>query len=150
MIVLIRRAAMTGSPTTSRRPGAVLAAVLAALVVALAICGALLQTAVAERQQLRVIERRAQAVWLAESGLERAAARLAADTAYRGERWAISAGELGGPHGAIVEIEVRDAKEDAKWRSVQATAVYPDQGDLMARKSKQALVRLENNAGVDP
>ena len=51
------------------------------------ICGGLLRLVGSQRVLIRSEERTLQAEWLAESGVERAVARLAGDTSYRGETW---------------------------------------------------------------
>jgi Tfp pilus assembly protein PilX len=81
-------------------------AVLVCLVVAAMIGGALLRTGLVQRRRIQMEERRLQALWLAESGLERAAARLADAHDYRGETWEVPAADLGGPWPGTVTIAV--------------------------------------------
>ncbi len=61
-----------------QRRGLTAAAVLVCLMVVTLVSGVLVKQGVAYRQQVRSQERRLQAEWLAESGVERAFARLAA------------------------------------------------------------------------
>jgi hypothetical protein len=104
---------------------------------------AILKTAVAERGAMETRQWQEQAAWLAESGLERAAARLAADPGYRGETWTIPAAELGGQDGAVVRIEVEpDAEQPERRRRVSVQADYPDDPRHRARRSKEIAVRL--------
>jgi hypothetical protein len=77
----------------SDRRGVALLVLLVGLAVAAAISVSVLRLAALQRRSLEIHQWQAQAEWLAESGLERAAARLAADTAYRGETWTIPAEE---------------------------------------------------------
>jgi Tfp pilus assembly protein PilV len=79
----------------------------------------------AGREQSRQAEQRLQADWLAESGLERAAARLAAKLDYSGEVWNIAAAELSGPDGARVEIRVSPVAGRAGSRRVTVAADFP-------------------------
>ena len=75
---------------TNPRGVALLTAIVCLAVVAL-ICGSLVRVAHTQRQQTRTEERRLQAEWLAEAGLERAAAKLADSQEYAGETWQIAA-----------------------------------------------------------
>ena len=79
------------------RRGMTVVAVLVCLLVMMLLGAALLKLALAEREQQPRSERRLQAEWLVESGLERARARLAADASYAGETWPLSAADLGLP-----------------------------------------------------
>ena len=72
--------------TPSRKPGrrgAVLLVALVAIAVASVVFTSLLRLSVAERRRVQTEAWQVQAAWLAESGLERAAARLDADAAYQ-------------------------------------------------------------------
>ena len=83
-----------------------------------------MRSGIARRDQARQAEQRLQADWLAESGLERAAARLAAKPDYKGEIWNIAAAELSGPR-ARVEIRVNDVAGREAARRVTVVADYP-------------------------
>jgi len=102
----------------------------------------LVRLAVAERGQQRVDERRWQAEWLAESGLERAWAKLAADRDYAGETWALAPEDLGGPWGGRVRIEVERIPDHPDRRRIKAKADYPADATLRARRSKQLTIEL--------
>ena len=64
--------------------------VLVCLAVAAAISVVVVRQIATERQAVQMNHRSLQALWLAEAGVERAAARLAADPKYAGETWTIS------------------------------------------------------------
>ncbi|MBN2475806.1 MAG: hypothetical protein JXB62_14435 [Pirellulales bacterium] len=85
---------------------------------------------------------RIQAGWLAESGLERAAARLAADAAYAGETWTLSAEQLGGRSGATVEITLESVADRPDQRLVRVQANYPDHPHHRVQENRQAVVPL--------
>ena len=77
----------------------------------------------AERERSRKAEQRLQAEWLAESALQRAAARLSAKSDYSGEVWNISATELGGADAGRVEIKIADVTGravpgESAWRRI--------------------------------
>src|SRR4051812_24270557 len=96
----------TRSRVIARR-GAVTVFVLICLIVITIISGVLLRIGLFERRRIRAEERRLQAEWLVESGLERGARRLAGSRGeYRGETWDIPASELGGQDPARVTITV--------------------------------------------
>jgi hypothetical protein len=84
-----------------------------------------------------------QAAWLAESGLERAAWRLAAEADYAGETWALSADQLAAADPAVVQIRVETMPEQPHRRVVHVQADYPDHPQHRARESKQAVVELD-------
>jgi len=122
----------------------VLIVVLVCVAVAAAVLMAVLRMSLAERESFRLQTRQLQAAWLAESGLERAAARLAADPQYAGETWHIAAEELGGLDAAVVTIRVEPAPHEPARRLVRVEADYPDHPQFRARKSKQVLVLVPN------
>jgi len=136
------------------RRGAVLIVVLACLAVTLLVMVSLLRLAAAERSQMQVGAWQAQARWLAESALERAAARLAADPKYNGETWSLAAEALGGRDGAVVKIEVVKIKVETPTgqparRLVRVQADYPDHPHLRVRQSRQLAVEIPK-AGEKP
>jgi hypothetical protein len=119
-----------------------LISVLVCMAVAMLLVGSWLQTAAIERRQLRGQEDRLQADWLAESGLERAAARLAADESYAGETWRIAADELGGRAAGEVVIRVESLADHPRGRLVHVQADFPAGAEHRARRSKQTPVDL--------
>ncbi len=124
------------------RRGMALIVVLVCLIVAAALAAALLQMALAEHQAQVRQGRELEAAWLAESGLERAAARLAADADYPGETWTIPAADLGGPHGAAVRIAVEPVPDRPDLRQVAVEADYPDHPHFRARRTRQATLSV--------
>ena len=72
----------------TRRPsrGMTVVAVLICLIVITLASGAVLKVGLAHHDFVRAQERRLQSEWLAESGVQRALARLAVDRDYPGER----------------------------------------------------------------
>jgi hypothetical protein len=96
--------------------------------------------ALTERQAMEASQRCLQASWLAEAGLERAAARLAADPKYAGETWPLSAAELAAGEGGVVKIEVKPIADRPERRSVRVQADYPDAPELRCRQVKEIVV----------
>ena len=88
-------------------------------------------------------ERRLQAEWLAESGVARAAARVAAERDdYRGETWEITAAALGASDPGRVAIVVAPVKGDDRHRRVDVRADYPVESSRRARVSRSVLVEV--------
>ena len=125
-----------------RARGAVLMVALVCVIIASVVFLSVLRVARMERQRLETEAWQVQAGWLAESGLERAAARLADQPGYTGETWNVPAGLLGGQDAAVVQIRVEAVPGKPKNRLVRVQADYPDHPQERARESKQAVVHL--------
>ena len=126
----------------SRRRGAILIVALVCLGVAAVVFVAVLKMAAAERRGVRTEARRAQAAWLAESALDRAAARLAADPAYPGETWTVPPGVLDARDTARVVIRVETPSEQPRRRSVRVRADWPDHPQHRVRQTRQVVIEL--------
>jgi Tfp pilus assembly protein PilV len=120
----------------------ILVAVLVCLMVAAVVLGSMLGAAAAHRRALETELWRVQAQWLAESGLERAARRLAADPSYSGERWALPVELPDSTVAAAVNIQVGTVPDQPNRRLVRVRADYPDHPQDRARESKQVVVEL--------
>jgi type II secretory pathway pseudopilin PulG len=147
------------------RRGLTMIAVLVCLLVMMLLGAALLRVALQERDGNRDQERRLQAEWLVESGLERARARLAADAGYAGETWPISAADLGlaeaGPAAGaaekadrasgVVTISVDRPAGASGRRRVRVQADYPRDGTHPSRHSQERFIDLEpQKTGATP
>ncbi len=129
------------------RRGVMTIVALVCVVVTSALMVVVVRRALAESQLGRTEVRRAQSRWLAESGLERAAARLAADPKYTGEVWKIPPGMITGrpdetQAGATVKIEVTVQGGQPAERVVRVQADWPEEPALRARHTKQAVIEL--------
>jgi hypothetical protein len=120
----------------------VLVVVLVCLMVLLMLGGVLLRRGQAQRGQVQAEERRAQAEWLAEAGLERASARLAESPDYDGETWELAPEALTGRWPGRVVIAVQKVDGNPGRRLVSVRADYPLHEPLRARQSKQAVIEL--------
>jgi hypothetical protein len=108
--------------------------------------------ALGEWKMVRLETRQVQCRWLAESALDRAAARLASDPKYAGEVWKIPAGVLSGKEdggkenkdggGAAVKIEVSTPPNELSRRVVRVQADWPEDAPARVRVSKQATIEL--------
>jgi len=152
-------------PQKRHRRALTTVAVLVCLVVITLIVAALLKVGLAQRNQIRSSERKLQAEWLAESGLDRALARLAADGDYSGEEWPILAQDLslgeipttGEPArasarpAAMIRISVEHVAQQANRRRIRVQADYGLDPPNRSRHTKQVLIDLEpDKAGVAP
>ncbi|HUT93389.1 MAG TPA: hypothetical protein VMY37_28255 [Thermoguttaceae bacterium] len=126
-----------------RRRGAVLLVAIVCIAVASVIFLSILRLSVAERTRVEVEAWQVQAAWLAESALERAAARLADDPDYEGETWSLSAEDLGTRDGAAVTIRAETIPEQKQRRLIRVEADYPDHPQHRARHSKQIVVEVK-------
>jgi len=133
---------VTAASPRPHRPGVILVVAIVSIAVASVIFLAVLRTAVAERNALRTEAWRQQALWLAESGLERAAARLAADSAYQGETWNVPADQFASEVGGVVEIEIQSTAGRPNRRLVRVRADFPDDPQHRVRRSKQIVIEL--------
>lgn len=131
---------------TSRRPAMVSVVVLIALIVVAIACAALLKVALARRDAVRIEERRLQAAWLAESGLERASARLASQADYPGETWTIPTEDLGGRGTGSILIRVEKPPGHPERRTVHVQADYPANATIRSRESREMTVTIPQNS----
>ena len=125
------------------RRGLVSVAVLIALIIIGIICAALLKVALARRAEVGLEERRIQAGWLAESGVERALARLSASSDYTGESWEVPAEEFGGRGAATVAIRVERVSNVPNRLKVHVQADYPNGSNLRCRQARDIIVPIK-------
>lgn len=135
--------------TAANRRGVALLTAIVCLAVIAAICGSLIKVVHAQRQQTRLEERKLQAEWLAEAGLERAAAKLINSQDYSGEIWQIAATEFAGRGGGSVKISVKKIVDQPAKRLVRVQADYPADSDGRARQSKQATMTIVERKSGD-
>lgn len=127
-----------GSPAR-RRGFMVIVALVCVAVVALMGLSAL-RMLVEERRHLRAQAWELQAEWLADAGMQRAEAMLAAGGDYAGETWLVPPEDLGGEHAARVQIAVETIADRAGTRRVRVVADYPDDPRLRARRTLETVV----------
>ena len=133
---------MLSTKTDNSRTGFILATVLICLALALVLFVALLSAAAFQRRTVRVAERRSQCHWLVQAGLERAAANLAEDESYQGEKWLVSKDDLAGTRNALVQITIQPSDGNEDLREVLVTAEYPRHETQRLSLSRQFTVNL--------
>jgi hypothetical protein len=121
------------------RRGVLTVAALVCLLVVMLIAAGVLRLVRSERGLLENEERRLQADWLVESGLERALARLGTEPAYRGETWSLPAEDLGGAAAAVVTVTVEPGPR-AGERLLRVQADYPRDAALRVRAHRDVVV----------
>jgi len=134
---------------TSRKGGAIIV-VIAFYAIAITMMGVWIRSALTHQRQISRWQQRTQTVWLAESGVRRAAARIAEDAHYEGETWHISASELGGRNAAEVVIVVEQVKNEEGPEvkvdqsktlvRITATATYPFDSQQKNRITKTIII----------
>jgi Tfp pilus assembly protein PilX len=125
------------------RKGAAIILVLLGLALTTAIFLSVLKMIAVQRQSVELQARQIEAGWLAESAVQRAAARLSAEAGYRGETWNISAKEIGGRDGATIAIRVENVPGKSDRRTVHVEADYPGDPDQRARQTRDLIVVLK-------
>jgi hypothetical protein len=128
----------------------VLIVILVCFVVAAAMFAMLARQSLAERRAADVRLWAAQANWIAEAAVERAAARLAADAKYAGETWTISAAEMGGKQVAQARIRIEPVAGRPDSRLLRIEADYPDDPVHRARSTKQITIDLKRTNTKQP
>ena len=120
--------------------GVIMVVVLVCLGVMTLMFMALARQAGLVHRRAEVSQRSLQAQWLAEAGVQRAAARLAADPAYRGETWRLAAQDLGGRDEAEIRIKVEKRAGPAGRSTIRVEADYPPAADLRCRQVEEIMV----------
>ncbi|MFZ5833517.1 MAG: hypothetical protein ACOY3P_25810 [Planctomycetota bacterium] len=144
------------------RRGAVMIVALVTLLVVTALVAGMLRSLALRRSAAELAVWQLQAAALAESGLERAAARLAVDQDYRGETWSVSVKQRSGDAAGVVEVAVEPPRTDlsripgtsagpnpssdlatasSAWQ-VHVVAQYPADSHHCARQERRAAVVL--------
>ncbi len=122
-------------PAPDSRAGAAMAITLAALLAVTLVAGALVKSLLLSHRQSQRYSAELQAQWLAEAGLARARAQLAAAADYTGETWSAAVGDQDDAGRVVIRIE--PAAGDSP-RMLVVEAVYPPgehQGVLVRRQS---------------
>jgi type II secretory pathway component PulK len=123
-----------------RRSGAFMIVAMICLLLTTALMGTLLKMAVLGLRQAHVDASGLQADWLAESALDRAAAKLAKDATYAGETWNIPEEDLDGLHTGRVVISINPPVQNLA--EVEVAAQYPAEGAFSVKRTKRLLVAL--------
>lgn len=110
---------------STRRSGTILAIALILLTVVMLLSAAVAKRMLIFHKQEKLDENRNQALWLVESGCQRALRAVSTSKDYRGETWRVS-DDLLGAAGGVVAIRVEVPPQPATERVVTVTATYPE------------------------
>jgi hypothetical protein len=103
----------------------------------------LVRLALAQQKQVHREQIRLQAEWLAEAGLNRGAARLAADPEYTGEDWRIAPEALKTRRGGLVKIGVEPDEPQTAEATLRVTATFPVETEHRAQVSRAVRISLD-------
>jgi type II secretory pathway component PulK len=126
----------------SRQRGTIILFAMLALLIVSMLGASLVRTVAVSHQQLLREQLRMQAVWLAESGCDRAVSQLRRSSAYMGEVWSVPAEQLSADRTAVVRIRVEADPKSEIRRIVAVTAEYPAASSQAVRISRQISVAL--------
>lgn len=124
------------------RGGFAVVAVLVCLLVISMLGATMVQTSLEAHRGSRLARDRVQTMWLAESGIDRAAAQLRRDADYMGETWKIVADDLDGRRAAVVEISIEPATArggEIADRRVKVTATLGEGPNRVTSKLQRTL-----------
>ncbi len=115
------------SGSLRRRRAAALVVAMVVLLVLTLLGAELVRTLMLAHQRSRAADRETQALWLAESGVDRALAQLQADPQYDGETWQPTIGERDADEADGVSCKVIiTIEQTGSSRQLRAQAYYPD------------------------
>lgn len=97
----------------------------------------LMQHRLALRDQYQI-----QALWLAESAIHRAAARLADSPDYEGETWNVERQIFGGRWSGSARIRVEQVGADEHLRKIIVEARYPGDAERRVVQRRETFVRI--------
>lgn len=109
-----------------KRSGVVLVAVLVALLVVSLISATIVRGLVVQHRQARIEQQRTQALWLAESAIDRAIAQLQADADYKGETWNVSQVADGIEASGQATIRIQPVAGSTAQREIHVEARWPN------------------------
>ncbi len=106
--------------------GSILVIVLVCLLVTSMLGTGLIRTVFVHHRQLRILDGRQQAFWLAEAGVQRAARQLSQTAQYNGETWKVPAEVLGSSRTAEVTIGLATPDGEPEVRVIRVQVVLDD------------------------
>lgn len=133
----MKRLNPSSNPTKrGSRSGAFMIIAMICLLLASALLGTLLKMASIERRQIRIESHALQAEWLAESALDRAAAKLSREAAYTGETWTVTEKEWGGSQAGLAVIRVVPGT-DSEQKVIEVVAHFPAEDPQSIQRTKR-------------
>ena len=111
---------------TTRRNGTVLAIALVCLLVASIFSLSATRHLIGQHRLTTNQQYRLQSLWLAESAMQRAVAKLQLDRNYQGETWRIEPETFGNDKSGVAVIQVVEIAVDPSHRRIVIESQYPD------------------------
>ena len=112
-----------------RRPtrrGAILAVALATLLVVTLLAGVVVRGYLQSYRQMRIVQDKAQAEWLADSGVARALAQRKLDPSYSGETWQLELpAASGNPAAGVVTIKIAPKTGESTTGRILVDSHFP-------------------------
>ncbi|WP_254507001.1 hypothetical protein [Anatilimnocola floriformis] len=124
-----------------RRRGFVMLAVIAVFGIVLVTLSVFLQRLLVQERETRSLLNKLQAQALAESALDRAAAKLNGDRKYQGETWQPTLKNAAGTTSARVVIAVTPGSPENQF-SVTVTSLFPDHPTRRAQVVSERQINL--------
>ena len=126
----------------SSRRGMVLAALLICMLIVMLVSAALVRGLVVQHRLARGEAQRLQAMWLAESAVDRAVVKLRSNAAYSGETWSVSLGEPAGAASGVAVIRVATVEGADEQRTIAVEARWPDDPVFRVLEQRELVIDL--------
>ena len=126
----------------TRRRAMALPLVLMCILLATALGVAITKAVLLQYRHGQMIDRQYQALWLADSGVQRAVYHLRNSPGYTGETWEVSADKLSGTDSGKVVIKI--SEENAQGWTVEVEAIYPDVPHHRAVEQRQVFIPMSD------
>jgi Tfp pilus assembly protein PilX len=134
-------------PHPPRRRGAFLIVAMISLVLATALLGVMMSMVQAQRRQMAREQQALQADWLAESGVDRAAARLSRDSDYPGETWKVETSAPGDATAEItITITIQSLTDRPDARTVSVEAILNSGPGVTVRRARETTIVLSQES----
>ncbi|MFW6171984.1 MAG: hypothetical protein ACODAD_15965 [Planctomycetota bacterium] len=132
------------------RRGAALPLVLMCIAFATMFATTLVKSVLLHQRHGHMIEKQHQALWLADTGVQRAKYRLRKSPRYQGEVWDIPAETLGDDEKGRVVIKVEPFHETGKSWRISVEAVYPDEPRQRVVQHRELVIADEEQEVAGP
>ena len=122
------------------RSASTLLIVVICLFVLTVLLGGMLGRLQLSNRQAKMLANRTEAVWLAESAIERAVIAMQIDDAYTSETWQPTLGDA--PSGRAAQVEIETVANNDGTRNVSVVAAYPVDSRFAAKVLKTVTVNV--------
>jgi Tfp pilus assembly protein PilX len=130
-----------------RSKGITVPAALVCLVVIMAFTGMVVRALVLQRRRAQWDEHRLQCLFIVESAIDRAQARLDTQPDYEGETWEVELEDRGRSRKAVTQIRVERVSDSTAQRRIEVRAIWPDD-PVFRVQHIQSITTTLTNAGA--